>query len=70
MNEMYVHGFVDAISMVLLELQEVESLEELRERLEIMLGLAIECKIDIIARKLGYPLYERRAKKDRRIRPH
>ena len=43
--------------MVLLEIKRAKDLEDLRRRVELMLGLATEHKIDQIARQLGYPLH-------------
>ena len=53
----YVRGFTDALEMVLLEIKRAKDLEDLRRRVELMLGLATEHKIDQIARQLGYPLH-------------
>jgi len=44
------------LELVLLELKRAKDLDELRRRVELMLGLALEHKIDRIARELGYPL--------------
>jgi len=57
MENDYVRGFTDALEMVLLEFKRVKDLEDLRRRVELMLGLAVEHKIDKIAQRLGYPLH-------------
>jgi len=57
-DERYAHGFIDAIALALLEVKKARSLEELRERLEIIYGLAVEHKLEMLAQRLGYPLHE------------
>ena len=56
MENDYVRGFTDALEMVLLEFKRVKDLEDLRRRVELMLGLALEHKMEELARQLGYPL--------------
>jgi len=55
-NKEYIRGFTDALELVLLELKRAKDLDELRRRVELMLGLALEHKLEELARQLGYPL--------------
>ena len=52
----YVRGFNDALEMVLLLLKRVKSLDDARQKIEELLGTAVERKIEELARELGYPL--------------
>ena len=50
----YVRGFTDALELVLVELQRAKDLEDARERVRTLYGLALEHKLDEIQRQLGY----------------
>jgi len=52
----YVRGFNDALEMVLLLLKRVKSLDDARQKIEELLGTAVERKIEELARELGYPI--------------
>jgi len=52
----YLRGFIDAVEIALLELRRAKDLEDARRRLEKIYTLAVEHKIDQVARELGYPL--------------
>ena len=55
-NKEYLRGFIDAVEIALLELRRAKDLEDARRRLEKIYTLAVEHKIDQVARELGYPL--------------
>ena len=55
-NKDYIRGFIDAVEIALLELRRAKDLEDARRRLEKIYTLAVEHKIDQVARELGYPL--------------
>jgi len=52
----YLRGFVDALEMVMIEVKRAKNLRDARRRIEAMLGMALEHKIEELARQLGYPL--------------
>ena len=56
MRAEYVRGFNDALEMVLLLLKRVKSLDDARQKIEELLGTAVERKIEELARELGYPI--------------
>jgi len=56
MRAEYVRGFNDALEMVLLIVKSAKSVDEVRQKVEELLGATVEKKIEELARQLGYPL--------------
>ena len=52
----YIRGFNDALELVLLAIKEAKDVEDVRKRVEEILGAVVERKIEELARQLGYPL--------------
>ena len=52
----YIRGFNDALELVLLAIKEAKDVEDVRKRVEEILGAVVERKIEELARELGYPL--------------
>ena len=52
----YIRGFNDALELVLLAIKQAKDVEDVRRRVEEILGAVVERKIEELARELGYPL--------------
>lgn len=50
----YERGFTDALELVASELEEARDVEDARARVRLLLGLALEHKMEELRRRLGY----------------
>jgi len=49
----YQRGFEDAVELCLMEIEKTENIEEIRRRIQYLLGLVKEHKFDQIKQRLG-----------------